>query len=246
MLEGVQKNTDFWRRPSLSLWVENNSDTALEVLAPSPRIVQVASCGGGSAEHSDLTYCNIGDNAMTESNNNYTGLQNSTNATNPLQNISNSISPSTPSTSTQETQETQEPPTTPAFVNNIIPQKNVTDLSALSGQCVDTSAPCATTQTALIDSPPAPTDSPPAPTDSPPAPTDSPPPLTPPTPLISVGDPGPIPELPIPSTPPVPETSTWIMMIIGFGIMIVACRRRAPSPIKSGTVGPLHRSPNGQ
>ena len=228
--EGVQKTPDFWTKPSLSLWVEDSDGRVEEIIVPSSTIIQVASCGGDSAEHNDLDYCNIGENAVTESNDKYTKLQNTANATIPQQNTISLIVSSISSTSTQE------PPTTPALVNNIVPQNNLIDLSALSNQCVDTSA-CATTQT--------------APTDSPTPLADSPTPLTPLTPVISFGDPGPVPEPPIPSIPPlaaspVPETSTWIMMIIGFGIMIVACRRRAPNPIKRGTVGPVHTSPNGQ
>jgi len=247
--EGVQKTPDFWTKPSLSLWVEDSDGRVEKIIAPSPTIIQVASCGGDSAEHNDLDYCNIGENAVIESNDKYTELQNTANATIPQQNT-NTISLIVSSTSSTSTQEIQETPTTSALVNNIVQQNNLIDLSALSNQCVDTSA-CATTQTAPTDSPPAPIDSPPAPADSPPAPPDSPTPLTPLTPVISFGDPGPVPEPPIPSTPPlaaspVPETSTWIMMIIGFGIMIVACRRRAPNPIKRGTVGPVHTSPNGQ
>ena len=248
MPEGVQKDTDFWTRPNLSLWVEDNSEIAEETIAPSHAVLQVASCVGGSAEHSNLAYCDIVEVVASEANNNYAQSQNNNPVSAPTQNNGNLIAPSTPSTSTQES---QEPATTPALANNVKSENNLIDLSALSDLCVEISASCATTPTALIDSPPAPTDSPPAPTDSPPAPTDSPTPLTPPTPVISVGDPGSIPELPTPSTPPlvaspVPETSTWIMMIIGFGITIIACRRRAPTRIKRGTVGPAHTSPNGQ
>ena len=99
-----------------------------------------------------------------------------------------------------------------------------------------------------MDSPPPPTDPWTAPTEYPTAPIDSPTPpdLPPPTPVISVGDPGPVSEpLPISTPPlvasPVPETSTWIMMMIGFGIMVVACRKRDFHLIKQAFVGTFYK-----
>ena len=245
--ERAQKNADFWTKASISLSADNNTTNSQGSSVILPIAIQVASCGGSSAEHSNLEYCNISDNASSQPSNNYIKSENSN---------ANSI-PTTPgvspvSTSNTSSEETQDTAQTPAILNNIAPESNVIDLSEFSDLCLATSASCPITQTAPTDSPPAPTDSPPAPPDSPPAPTDFPSaPLTPPTPVISVGDPGPIPQLPITPTPPlgasaVPETSTWIMMMVGFAIMIVACRRRGPNPIKRGAGGPFHRSPNGQ
>ena len=252
--EGAQKNSDFWANLNLSWEWNKIDDRNAEALASPSTIIQVASCAGRYAEHSDLEYCDIDNNAVRQAGKNSGEVQNSDD--------NQIISPqgSTDTTSTITTtstspQGTQDPPTTPVAVNNIVPQKTI-DLTALSEQCSDTFGSCATTQTvstdfppALTDSSPASTDSPPALTDFPPAPTDPPTELIPPTTLISVGDPGPIADPPIASPPPlgaspIPETSTWMMMIIGFAIMMVACMRRAPNTIKGDTVDPFQRSPN--
>ena len=278
VFSGGQKNAGLWTKAVPSLWPDNNGDRPSDVLQLSPLQIQVASCGGDAAEHSNLEFCHIGGNSAIQADDNSTQPERSnSNGTVAAQVGSSSIgSLSVVSTSNQESQ-SDISPITPAIANKLVQQDNLIVLSALLGQCDDVSASCATIQidpsTAPIDSPTAPIDSPIAPTDSPIAPTDPPtapidypavpidspaPPDPPPAyPVISVGDPGPILDpLPISAPPlvasPVPETSTWVMTMIGFGIMVLVGRRRAFHPIKQAVVtmlfqnhqevlSPLHR-----
>ena len=250
----VKKDPDFSPRESLSLSVVNNSTQLQNLPVISPITIQVASCGGGSAEHIDLEYCDISANSPSQPISNY--LDSNNNGANPIMSSPDTgqISPNTTSTSSQGTQYT----TTTSAINNEQPKGVIIDLSDLSDQCVDTSLPCMITPIALIDSPSAPTDplsapidSPIPPTDFPVVPDDSPTSITASTPVIPIGNLAITPQpliTPIPPlvASPVPETSTWIMLIIGFGVTIVARRRRVMSPVKRRTVWPFHRSPNGQ
>jgi len=265
--EAAQEGTDLWTRARLSFALEDNNSSnyhsipdVLPIAIPDnlPIAMQVASCGGSSAEHIDLDYCDIVSNSTKQPGTNPSSSNTAAIVT--TQDISSSISSSTTSTSGQETQVLAIPPT---ILNNVT-SGDVVDLSDLGDPCVDTSSSCAITPTALIDSLTGPTDPLSAPSDPlavpldppiaptyPPVPAVSPTSIIPPTPVIPVGDLGAIPGPLITSTPPlvaspVPETSTWIMMIIGFGLAIVVCRRRTTSNVKRGTVWPFQRSPNGQ
>jgi hypothetical protein len=94
-----------------------------------------------------------------------------------------------------------------------------------------------------IASPIAPIASPIAPIASPTDPVDpAPPDLLPPNPEISVDDPGPVSDLlpiftPLPIASSVPEPPTGVMIMIGFGIMVLVCRGSALHAIKQGVVG---------
>ena len=260
VFSGGQKNAGLWTKAVPSLWPDNNGDRPSDVLWLSPLQIQVASCGGDAAEHSNLEFCHIGGNSAIQADDNSTKPeQSNSNGTVAAQvGSSNIVLLSVVSASNQESQ-SDISLITPAIANKLVQQDNLIVLSALFGQCDDVSAACATIQidpsTAPIDSPTAPIDSPTAPTDPPTAPIDYPavpidspaPPDPPPAyPVISVGDPGPILDpLPISTPPlvasPVPETSTWVMTMIGFFIMVLVSRRRAFHPIKQAVVTMLFR-----
>lgn len=253
VFSGGQKNAGLWTKAVPSLWPDDNADRPSDVLRLSPLQFQAASCGGDAAEHSNLEVCHIGGNSVIQVDTNSTEPERSnSNSTVAVQDSSsNIVSSSIVSTFNQESQ-SDISPITPAIANTLVQRENLIVLSALSGQCDDVSASCATIQinlsTAPIDSPIAPTDLPTEPIDYPAVPIDSPAPPDPPPayPVISVGDPGPILDPLSISTPPlvatpVPETSTWIMTMIGFGIMVLVGRRRAFHPIKQAVVTMLFR-----
>jgi hypothetical protein len=272
-LGGRIKNADFWTRAIPSLWTDKNAGITSDVPPFLPLQLQVASCGGNSAEHSDLDLCSIDYNDASQSvvnpneSRQYDGTPtiippDSTSTSSSSTYISSNYTLDSSNATSVPSQEPQ-PDTSqglssliPPSVNNAVPQSNLIDISALSDYCDDGSASCGTLRAwdhrhrfaaDDIDPPTAPTNSPAEPMDSPTLPTDpwtapieyptapidspTPPDLPPPTPVISVGDPGPVSEpLPISAPPliasPVPETSTWIMMMFAFGIMVIACRKR--------------------
>ncbi len=200
----------------------------------SPLQFQVASCGGNAAEFRDLEYCGntYGTTNQSADDSKETGQDNSsatvTAANNSSDTAIGSSNPSTPSLSTPSREIQPDTvydlsPLMPANVNNFAVQVDPTVVSTLPDQCDDTSASCTTTQ---INPPAAPVDDPTAP-----------PGLQPPDPVISIGDPGPVSDpLPIFTPPPVassiPETSTEVMTMIGFGIMVLASRGKRLNSIK--------------
>jgi len=231
-LGGRQKNADFWTAVVPNLLIDNNTDMTSDVSQFLPLSLQVASCGGNAVEHGDLDYCNsssaeLFDNSGRVNNNGTVSVQNTS---------SNVTSSGTFSAYNLENQSNTAPitplaPITPPIVNNLVPQGNVIDLSALSEPCDDISASCGTI---AINPPTTPTDPPTTPIDYPTTPPD----------LQPTGDPGPTPQptfTPPPVASTVPETSTWIMTIVGFGIIALASRGRALHPIKHSVVGTFHR-----
>jgi hypothetical protein len=252
--------SDLWARAILGLWT--NADISSDsILLPSLQF-QVASCGGSFAEHSDLGYCNIYNNGTVSRAGNSkegSGRDNINGAiTASNDSTASTISSNTTSTPIQETQPdtVNEPsPLMTSSVNDFELPGDLTDANTIPDiwawhvhHWYDFAADNLNSPTAPIGSPIAPIDSPTAPVDSPTAPVDSPAPpdFPPPGTSISIGDPEPVTEpLPISTPPlgasPVPETSTWIMTLIGFGIIALASRVRPVHPIHHGVVGTFHK-----
>ena len=237
------RTTEPWVRGIPDFWAEKNPDRSSNHPLLSPVQFQVASCGGNSAEGRDLDYCSV-DHTLTSklTDGTKSAGTNTDNGTIIASNSSNNtVSLNITSTSIQENQSDANRDLSPlmlARVNDFIPQGDLTDLSALSPLCNDVSASCALAAD-NINPPMAPIDPSTTPIDSP-TQTD----LLPPNQVIVVDDPGTV--LDQLSNPPlaastIPETSTWIMTMIGFGFMLFACRGKALPPIKQVLAGTLFK-----
>jgi hypothetical protein len=218
------------------------------LLLPPP--FQVASCGGSSAEHSDLAYCSARHKNSRYRVNGTNSLQGNDPSTSTTPDTDNSIiSPDSDSSSSAATQSNLGP-LTPPIANTPLWQGVFSPLTSpfpsaplrqgdltLQDQC--NTAPCLTVQ---VDTDPptmqlSSTGTAPAlltvivpPPDSPTPPIDglapsidsSPPEYT--SPPISVDVPGPVSDVPPVFTPPaqkpIPEASTWTMTVIGFSIVV--------------------------
>jgi hypothetical protein len=263
-LGGRQKSADFWTRAIFSPWGDKNDDKESDISQLLP--LQVASCGGSSVEHSDLEFCDISDGIGKKKplDNSIAPEASSSIAMTNAPNVNLSvISSNASSTSTSEGNAVEIPPSSSIIPNassNGAPQSSLIDISVLSSQCEDTPTPCMTIainpMVAPTNSPATPMESPTTPTDSPATPTDFPittiDPLTPseptpPTPpVVSIGDPesvlSPPPVSPPPlAASPIPETSTWIMTLIGFAAVAFGSRARAMRVVHHGVVGTFRK-----
>jgi hypothetical protein len=250
---------DFWSRMALAFTNEGITGDAPHLLIQ-PAFLQVADCGGYSAEHSDLEFCNLSDikqNNQTDttanSNNHMDGTDSTAQSTFSTSVVSNSNSDTlTPTPNV--------PPnnTTPALPN-VLASGDLT----FASQCAGASAYCTPfpmePQLALAD-PYAPDASTPPIGDQSPLTGDQNPPIgnqdpltgdqdpltgdqSPPTgdPLPPIGDPlppigDPVPPIGGPTsggTRPIPEAPTWVMTVIGFGVVAFVFRRKKHSRIKS-------------
>jgi hypothetical protein len=241
LLGNHQRTHDFWMRMILGLRVDQSTDKPSDAIPFSPLLFQVASCGGSSAEHRDLDLCNANyistnlnaDSSKQDNSTNITIAPAPNNSSDAAIGPSNSStpSPSPPNLETQPDTVLDLSPLVPASVNNFAVPGDL--LSTLPDQCDDTSASCTITQITPIDAPTTPIDS------------AAPPDITPQDPVIYIGDPGPVSDpLPIftpPPASPVPETSTEVMTMIGFGIMALVSRGRALNSIKHGVVGAFYK-----
>jgi hypothetical protein len=220
-----------WTEENLSLW--NDTDIYVVPLV-TPLHFQVANCGGNSAEHSNLDYCNDGVTNLDQNDNKSTVYEhNISNITTQIAN-SSAVQSNEPSPSNLDSGFNIAPGPKPTNVDSLPSQGDLTFV----GPCDDVSAPCATIQmdqpATLIDSPTpdfSMPDSPAPPIGDPTPPIDlTPPEVRPPNPIVSIDDPGLGSDLPPIFTPPpvasVPEASTWVMTIIGFGIVVFACGKR--------------------
>jgi hypothetical protein len=229
----------FWLREISSPWIYQSTSNASSLLR-TPIIFQVASCGGTSAEHSNLDYCsniNITPDQLNDYSDNY-GQNNSIAET---QSASNNVLSSNSAPAYSTGQATTHPlppviadrPVPPVIADRPAPQETLTVISPC-----DISASCAGV---VIDRPDTPVDLPPDGGDSGSG-TSLPPVFTP--------DPLPLPDAPLSSqTPPTdppafdpppltvdqtqppepvttPEASTWVMTIVGFSFMAFAFRKR--------------------
>jgi hypothetical protein len=215
---GRPKINDFWIRAIFGSWKDNNADRASGLLIASPK-VQVASCGGSSAEHSDLDYCDstklvadqVSDTSLKP------GQSNSSAST---QSANNNVLSSNGAPASELSAQPNTIPFTPAFADTSPVQETLSVL----GPC-SVSAFCASVQ---VDPRETPVDA--LVLDPPPLIGDLTPPIDlpnpealPPGPTNYGGDPGSDPSLPPVFIPqplkPIPEVSTWVMTIIGFSMM---------------------------
>jgi hypothetical protein len=253
VFEGSPELNDFFVRAVFASSADNNTDIAGSLFPP-PKF-QVASCGGNSAEHSDLDYCN-NLNLITDKLNDTSPqskqIANNTATQAPGENLLSSSDGQAPDLSAQ--------PNTAPFIPTSVDNSLLPATLSVLGAC-PVSLSCASVlidplkrpaHGSALDAPPLdapPLDAPPL--DAPPldAPPLDPPPLVaglapsldlpyPETPAASpispVDNPESISDLPPLFTPqplnPIPEASTWVMIIIGFSIMAFAFRKkRRPS-----------------
>jgi hypothetical protein len=239
-----------WIRTSFALWIGNNTYTSGGLL-PVPLLqFQVASCGGSHAERRDLDYCSIRDGvlrqeieqqSLSDANDGNTKLEDANN---------NVISPNDVSSSSNANDQATPSLSTPTSVANPPPNGGLIALDpcgGASGVCaiVDVGLPVAPIDLPIVDSPPPPIDdlaptidvlAPPIDVLTPPIgvlapPTNLPLPVAPhPIPVTVLENPEPGAGLPPPFTPPpvtpIPEASTWVMMITGFSIIAFTFRKK--------------------
>jgi len=240
---GRLEGAEFWSRTTPGLWNASITNPG-PTLFISPALFQVASCGGSSAEHSNLDYCNSNDVNSDENddntNNNERGKGNSA-----TQDADNNIINSNNSNSVAS----QNNNYNTSFSNlglpsNIVPLTRPQFLMSgdltLLGQCDGVSISCAP-----IDIEPA------APIDSsapepPTPPIDD---LTPPIDASTSPIDDPTPPIDFSSPPPdsggsgndsgaglgqrpIPEAPTWIMIAIGFSIVAFFARKKRATSIR--------------
>lgn len=248
VLGSHRRTSDFLTRAILGLWADKSTDRDSDAILSPPVQFQVASCGGSSAEHPDLDHCGNTDRTTNELTDDpkKTSHDEGDDATIVPDNSSanESNNPSTPSQETQPNTVLDLSPLTSARTNDFGLQGDPNDLSTLTDQfAADEINPPAVpidTTTPQIPSPAAPIVDPIAAIDDP-----WPPDLLPPDPVLSIGDPGPVLDpLPIftsPASSPIPETSTEVMFMIGFGIVALTSRRKALNPMKHGLVEAFYK-----
>jgi hypothetical protein len=248
------ERTDFWSRAILGLWNDNITSPGPNLLI-TPALFQVASCGGSSAEHSNLDYCDSNDiNADKHNDNSKNDERDKGNSQGADNNviIANNTDDVTSSNNTSNTSFSS--PGAPFHIAPLMPSNFLTsgDLTLL-GQCDGVSISCAPIDieqpaapidssapefpTPPIDAPTPPIDDttqpPIAPVDDPTPPVDDPtPPTDDPTPPIEVVPPG-SGGGGSGSGRPIPEAPTWVMTAIGFGIVAFVFRRKNNNRINS-------------
>jgi hypothetical protein len=234
------KSHSHWSKKDLDPW-SNDPDGANRDLVTTPQVFQVANCGDVSAEHSNLDFCsdynfkkNQQENNLNQSiiNNNNSILETNINS-----NLSNESASTLSTTPTPLSTGASVPPSNAVSFGNYLPQADLT----FSIPCDSVSAPCLLTQIEkpeTLTNPPVSgslttvgDDSRPPIDLSPPEvlppgilpPEVLPPDLLPPGQIVFVDNPGLDSDLPPVFNPPsvgsVPETSTWIMTILGFGAL---------------------------
>ena len=224
---GRREITDSWLRQIFGSSSDNNTNVFV-----APLQFQVASCGGSSAERSNLDYCNsaniatnqLSDNPpQTNQSDGDTATQGDTAAQAASNNVlSSNGAPAYDLSALSNT--AQFIPNTAPLTSAIGDEFRLPGTLSVLGPC-DVSASCASVLIepleTLVDAPAL--DPPPLIADLTPS-IDLPyPETTAPSPIINVDDPDPVSD-PLPVfTPqplkPIPETSTWIMTIIGFSLM---------------------------
>ncbi len=234
----------FWIRSAFGVWARNSSYTSGSILPPVPIQFQVASCGGSHAEHRDLDYCSIRDNVLMNNIEQMNSSDTNGGTSNTLDDAANAViyPKNVSSSSNPDTQSTPPSLSTPTPVSNPPPQGELIALDPCDGA----SGGCAIADNLLVTPIDLPTVDPsPSLTDDLATAIDIPAPLTdlltpPPNLLIpvaapliqvaSLDDPGSESDLPplLPPGPlkPIPEASTWVMTVIGFGIIALMFRRK--------------------
>jgi hypothetical protein len=239
VLGGLLKSPDLWTKEFTGLWTDTTADRTYPVLLSLSQF-QVASCGGGSSERKDMEHCNFSSISTSgyAAHSNVTGSSNNDAVITSNNNSDPVILSTATSTSTLENEPGAVPyqwPLVPPGINSFVWPGDLTYSSAPPDTCDGISVTCA----AIQISPATP------PIDSPTPLIDSSTSPDPPDLVIPITDPEPV-SNPLPTyIPPlaatsVPETSTWIMIMIGFFIMVVACGR-SPNPIKQRVLGILFK-----
>jgi hypothetical protein len=226
-------NTDFWTRTILGL--QNDKDRISDLMV-TLSLFQVASCGGNAPERRDLDRCDyrfsktdqISDapKGPIQANGDDTAISSNNNNSEPANGLNNgsTTGPATPDGRLNT-------------VRNLSPQTNealfsapdwrygalaawVGDMTASIDDSADSTVP--------VDASTMPIDSQTAPIIGLTLPPDLSPPDTPP--YVGSGSGWP----PLPPSEPIPEASTWVMTITGFGIMVFVFgkkRRSRTGPI---------------
>lgn len=223
-----------WSRTAADLWSGNNIYSPEDLLPLPPPQFQVASCGGSHAERKDLDYCSKDDAVRNKEADLASSSKSSSDDDNTVQNAdSNDTSSGEVSSSSANIQSTSFS-SMPAFISNSLSYSDLT----LLDPCGSASASCAIIQ---IDPSETPVDSLAAASPTSPvlfpditspditSPDVTSPDVTTHNPITHVDDPGLGSDLPL-VTPqplkPIPEASTWVMTITGFGIMVFVCRKK--------------------
>jgi hypothetical protein len=203
---------NFWYKSSPGLWGGNNTEEGLDLPISLPPF-QVASCGDGAAELSNLDYCSGNDIQAAGNGDTKTKIVRHENdnpkTSTTISADSNVVLPSTAPSSS--------PNIPPNFAETIPASANTFQLREdpfLQVPYDDFSMFCAPTFCAPI-----PTD---LPTDSPVALIDDQTPLVDLTPPVVLPPSTIVPGDPTPNLGqrPIPEAPTWVMTTIGFGIMV--------------------------
>jgi hypothetical protein len=250
-------------------WTDMSANTAVDVLLTVPPRFQVASCGGSSPEHSNLEQCNVRQNPTARHGGEANATGGASVASSTTAAEGESVVPSTFTQEIHTYTVHDLSPFAPSGVNKFVLQGDLTYLSIPPNPCdgifvtcrtipinldtppIDSPTPLIDSPTPLIDSPTPLIGSSTPPVDSPTPPigsqvplVDSPAPSDFPDPVIPISDPAPVYAVPIytaPVTPSVPETSTWIMLMIGVGIIGIAGGRRSRNASKQSVVGTVYK-----
>jgi hypothetical protein len=225
--------TGFWVSATFGSWGGDNTYKTLDVLLPQ---FQVASCGGSSAERSNLAYCNnaaliaaqLADQPQKSGQNSSNSGAQQANSNGPSSSVAPASNSSAPSNVAALA------PAPPA-------QPLLPEMLSLLGSCGDPSASCTIVlinlPETLVDTPspsflasPIEELTPPIEELTPPSdpPDSEAPPLSP---IVFVSDPEPVLDLSPPPDPlkPIPEAPTWVMTITGFTVMFfVFGKKRRP------------------
>jgi hypothetical protein len=204
-----QTSPDFWTQAILGFWTDKNSYRALGEPSSSSVQLQVASCNSNSAERRNLDFCNIKANSIIKSSGSKeeTAEDSDNNHIITLDDsLSATIASNSSSASSEEAQPVVEPEpswSTPALHRRVYNRRH------------EWSSPAAAL-TPTIDDPIAPIE-------------------LPSEPIPPIDDVGPI-SIPIIINPspgrPIPETSTGVMLIIGFGMLFLMTRGNTNNYVK--------------
>jgi hypothetical protein len=229
----------FWPGATFDLWITNATNFSTNPLVP-PSLLQVASCGGSSAERSNLDYCDDSEGKLDEVDTDSKKTEHDKSNNDKNNNVSQSSDNSIINSS--DVPNAPSPIQNLPFNTNPLPPPKVLtgDLTDV-GQCDSASPLCES-----IDNQPLPTrndffptpqiDDGTVPNNDPPLLTgvqtssngDQPPPLdlSSPPPDTGGGGDGPAPEG---GQRPIPEAPTWVMASIGFGVLAFLFRKRKNS-----------------